>query len=691
MKSSRCAVVSFACFVFACSLPAQTKDPAELISEAETFLKAGAVEDAVAAAWRAVTRLERSAMDGGKATSALLSAAKKLLAEHEPLHKQRLELQQEVATDLLGLAIQYARKRYYATAMSLCETAERYDPSSVAAKRRAAYAKSLARRGRGRNAKSAEPEEEAPKEQPIDPARNRIPEMARITHSQIKRVGDSIVMAPIGPAGSRWSMAEVDMTLLHSERARIELDIAFTSDAGCTSAGLIFGARSLDEYHFIAIEGGADSKEVSVCLYRFQRSQPGSLGKPLEPLARAWIPRPATGKTLTLEVVVEGSVVRYSCKGWMMEEKFEAAAPLLGGLGFYVHSAKRAVRGIEFQALRVMPPASDEEPDEPERAVEAEWAGRVDAAIAKLDEEDVDLESLARELRGMLSQVESLPAGAVRDTLVGLLEEAWGKADPCFSKYSSLARRTAQRWISLGDQHRGAGRFTLADQLYKRAATWHAKPASARRTELAIRLARRAGASDEARAEAFVIAFSRGGGPEYRGWEFSDAGVRGPLLTSRLSWLDAQMPHLASGRAYVEFAFGEEDGADGGRGAGLALAFGGSGPVLALLERDRTHRQVRVVLTRFDAKEDRWDTFSRLVLPFSEKVRWYGVEMSWKPDEVLVRVGQHPPLRWTPTTPLNGRLALYAGGGSKPGRVLFRGLQVESGPAAETGDGEAGR
>jgi hypothetical protein len=660
--------------------------PARLLVRAERLANAGQPEAAVEVVWAALRQLHEQ--EPGPATSELTATARSLVERLDPLDADRLAVEHDAAARLLDLAQAYARKKYHATAAELCELAERLDPESPASKRREVYERVLARRGgrtKSRDESGSRSEKDGEEQAETGAGRNLIPELRpRLADGLLTKRGSVIVSEPI-PAGQvETSRFFLDPELRH-EDADLRCDIVFGPGAAVGEAAMTFGVESADRY-FIATLSVAEAGQFAlVRLFDFDRGREPMMVTRASKNVR--VPQP--GMVFPLQVLVRGTQVTIGQAGTEQVTQVELPEPPYGGLGVFVNSWNEERRAVEFRALRRLPlPVAEEigaagegpvgvgaAPKEDELA--RRLSVRVDAAVAATRESGADLEGMREDLYALREDVADLEVSVVRDAMLRVVDEAIDRSDPCREEADAARRAIAEGFVALARRHRDDGRPSLAGTLLRRAAGWWPEPARTELATLAERLARFADAEDAPGTATLFESFLKDLGAD-TAWAVVGDAVRSRLVTGgSADLLRSIVRHGPRGRVRVEASLLGVDGDPGVEVIGLAIGHTSQSLVLLFLSRAGEESYAR--LSRW-TRSGGWEELDRTPIETPAGVPWYGFEISWSPDDVRARIGQHQELRWRPNGPLDGTISLFVEklqGGAPSGRGRFRGFEFD--------------
>jgi hypothetical protein len=644
-------------------------DPVQLVSRAEPMFGKGQVEDAILQLWRALEELRSLPANPVHEVTAM--TARYLLLQHDPLDAERRRVVASIARQQIDLAQAYRGRKWFDTATTRLDVAERYDPDQTAKPREA-----LA------TARSKAAPRAAPTPQPAAPEAKPPSLLQRA--STLHVFGDWKEADASLTSKAQSSTDPLAMWVTKSTHADNEIVVEWRplEPAASHHCAILFGGFVGATVEGHRAECIYDAKAKAYCL----RLVPAQIDQP--ELGATWVtPPPSADGLHRLSLQIRDRQLRL-CLDDTSALEATSAEPVRGLVGLCIGLKNIPTCALEFRSFRVAPLPADLPSDEDLReqriaAVQQSIAGAVDAAKALQEKKQPEPASLL--LRQALADLEELPAGLLRDNLAKALEQMLMQTDPLAARRKKTAQGIAAELVALADQYAKAGMARAAGELVTEAGGFDRDGTAARQTaaveavrawnlaQATARVAELAPPTDDGTVLREWFATGRVLDSRTRGWVVEGPTVRTePMAAHDLTALmpKAGMPALSKARAHVRLP---------AAGTDAGFCFDVAGPhdyAITFLTRD----QHGLGLMAYRWASGKWTELKRVKIKLDawRLDGWFPIELEMTPKGLTVR-GAGAELQLTPNLLPNqtGRFGLYAGSSTgEPATIELRAFQI---------------
>ena len=443
----RAFVVAFLTVNLATQAPPKDRpEPIALVNQAEQLLQKKETEDAILMLWQALDELaQRPSNPVHEATSL---SARFLLSEHDPREMERRRVFASVAKQQVELATAYRGKKWLQVAASRLEVADRYD-RDIGAKERA-----LLLAAKPKDPKVAQGQPPAAPE-PGKPGLSPLLQRANTPRifGEWREVGDCLESC--AQTGNEGYLLEWVPSGTHADQ-EIIVEWKATEPTKDHNLGIWVGFdeervgrkgyRAQVQYH-------PEARSYEVSLSEYPRD-----GKP--DLASKLVEAPIeAGGFHRLSVQVRGTQIHVELDSTSAISA-NTEAPVRGQAGLFSGVAAVACGPIQYRNFRIDPLPADLPSDEEVRAKAAAdnqnaITQGVDAAKDLINKKQPEAASLR--LRDVLTHVDDMAAGVLRDNLKKSIEQMLTQTDSIAAKRKKAAQAISAELAALADQYATAG------------------------------------------------------------------------------------------------------------------------------------------------------------------------------------------------------------------------------------------
>lgn len=444
-------LLALAATVLSASLAAQVKkpagaEPATLVSRAEELLKHERVDEAVLVLWQALDGL---ATHPGDATSgAIAAAARSLLERGDPHEAQRRAVFTSVAKQQVELAAAYRGRKWFDTAVTLLDVADRHD-AEVAVKERAAL-----------DAAKASAKEARAKKATLSPLLHK--KNARNVFGMWREAGESLESPP---HAKDEPMHEWITASTHGDN-QVVLEFKPSAADQPTCAGLwvgYVGVGVMGAGFHITAHYTPEAKEYCLGISELRGGSWTDHGS-------TWLAgTPSPDGFHRLDVQVSGQRLRARLDGGAPVEH-AAQIAIRGHVGLTVGIRVTGSCSVLFRNLRIDPLPLERPSDDKALNPEAAGSDAIDEAKGLLAKKQP--EAASRVLRGALSGLAGMPAGEPRAKLQKAIDQVLAQADPLAPRREKTEHAIASELVTLADAYTKAGLLRAALKVVERAATF---------------------------------------------------------------------------------------------------------------------------------------------------------------------------------------------------------------------------